>query len=247
MNSLIKETINLPERYSVTGDAEEARNQLALRSAKLTAVATAADNESAGAVVREIRAYVKAVEAVRTSITKPLFDAQKLVKSLADDHCAPLLAEQQRIERLAVAFAQAEARRVAREEEERQAAYRKAEAERAALEEKARLLAEKANTEKQQVTAIKTAQAAELKAAEVAAVLATQPPVAAKSKGQQVRKELRVEVTDIRALYAARPDLVKMEVNLAGVKATCVPEVPVPGLKLWWAEKVVFSSAGSRF
>ena len=79
-------------------------------------------------------------------------------------------------------------------------------------------------------------------------MLATPPPVAAKSKGQQVRREMKVEVTDIRALYAARPDLCKIEVNLAGVKSTCVPEMPIPGLKLWWEDRVVFSSAtGSRF
>ena len=247
MNSLIKETISLPERYSVTGDAEEARNELALAANRVVAVADAGSNEVAGQVVRNIRAYVKAVEAVRTSITKPLFDAQKLVKSLADDHCAPLLAEQQRIERLAVGFAQAEARRVAREEEERQAAYRKAEAERAALEEKARLLAEKANTEKQQITAIKTAQAAEAKAAEVATVLATPPPVAAKSKGQQTKRVLKYEVTDIRALYAARPELCTIEEKASAIKAVCVPELPVPGLRLWYEEQVIYTSAGNRF
>jgi len=250
MTSLIKEKINLPVGYSVTADAEEARNEIALRGASITAVATAAQNDAAGVVVREIRGYVKAVEAMRQTLTKPLLDGQRLLKALSDDHCAPLVAEQQRIERLAVQFAQAEARRVAREEEERQAAYRKAEAERAALEEKARIAAEKANTEKQQVKAIQLGQAATAAAEQVAAVLATPPPVMSKSKGQQVRRELRVEVTDIRALAAARPELVKFEPNLAAIKALLVPESPnmPPGLKLWWEDKVIFSSStGNRF
>ncbi len=248
--NLVKETILLPALYSVTAEAEEQRNQIALRGVAVKAVANAADNEAAGAVVRDIRAYVKSVEAMRQALTKPLLEGQRLLKALADDHCAPLLAEQRRIEGLAVAFAQAEARRVAREEEERQAAFRKAEQERIAAEEKARKLAEKANTEKQQVAAIKAAQAAEAKAAEVAQVIAAPMPTVAKTKGQQIRRELRVEVTDIRALAAARPDLVKMEPNLVGIKATLVPESPnlPPGLKLWWEDKVVFSSStGGRF
>lgn len=250
MQTLVKETINLPALYSVTAEAEEQRNQIALRGVAVTAVASAADNEAAGAVVRDIRAYVKSVETMRQTLTKPLLEGQRLLKALADDHCAPLIAEQKRIEGLAVAFAQAEARRVAREEEERQAAFRKAEAERIAAEEKARKLAEKANTEKQQVAAIRAAQAAEAKAAEVAQVIAAPMPTVAKTKGQQIRRELRVEVTDIRALAAARPDLVKMEPNLVGIKATLVPESPnlPPGLKLWWEDKVVFSSStGGRF
>lgn len=246
MNALIKETIHLPAHYSVTAEAEEDRNQLALRSIEIKSVANAAENQTAADVVREIRSYVKSVEAVRQTLTKPLLEGQRLLKSLADDHCGPLLAEQKRIEGLAVAFARAEARRVQREEEERQAAFRKAEAERIALEEKARQLAAKANTEKQQIAAIKAGQAAEAAEAKVAQVIAAPMPTANRVKGQQVRKELKVEVTDIHALYAARPDLVRLEPNLVGIKATLVPESPnlPPGLKLWWEDKVVFSSAG---
>ena len=245
MNSLIKEKINLPVGYSVTADAEEARNEIALRGASITAVATAAQNDAAGVVVREIRGYVKAVEAMRQTLTKPLLDGQRLLKALSDDHCAPLVAEQQRIERLAVQFAQAEARRVAREEEERQAAYRKAEVERAALEEKARIAAEKANTEKQQVKAIQLGQAATAAAEQVAAVLATPPPVMAKSKGQQVKQILKWEVVDIKAVYASRPELCKLEISPIAVQSTCVPEMPVDGLKLWWEAKVIY--AANRF
>ena len=243
---LITQNIQLPDRYTVPPATEEARNELAVRATSVTAVATADDNEAAGEIVRDIRKYIKDAEFVRTTISRPLLDAQKQLKALVDDHVAPLLAEQQRVERLAVQFSQAEARRVAREQEEQAAAYRKAEAERAAAEEKARQAAEKANTEKQQVTAIKLAQAAEAKAAEVAAVIAAPPPVVAKSNGQQTKKVLCYEVTDLKALYAARPELCTVEAKASAIKAVCVPELPVPGLKLWWEDRVVFSSAGNR-
>jgi len=243
---LVTQTIQLPERYTLPPPTEESRNDLALRAVSITAIATADENEAAGEIVRDIRRYLKDAEAARVVLSKPLLEAQRQLKALVDDHVAPLIAEQKRVEALAVGFAQAEARRVAREEEERQAAYRKAEAERMALEEKARIQAEKANTEKQQVAAIKTAQAAEAKAAEVAQVLATPAPVAAKSKGQQVRRVLKYEVTDVRALYAARPELCTIEAKASAINAVCVPELPVPGLRLWWEDKVIFSSAGSN-
>lgn len=244
---LITQSIQLPDRYTVPETTEAHRNDLALRATSITAVASADDNEAAGEIVRDIRKYCKDAEFVRTTISRPLLDAQKQLKALVDDHVAPLVLEQQRIERLAVQFAQAEARRVAREQEEQQAAYRKAEAERMAAEEKARQAAEKANTEKQQVNAIKLAQAAEAKAAEVATVLAAPAPVVQKSKGQQTKKVLCYEVTDLRALYAARPELCTVEAKASAIKAVCVPELPVPGLKLWYEDRVVFSSAGNRF
>ena len=37
---------------------------------------------------------------------------------------------------------------------------------------------------------------------------------------------------------AAAPQLVRLEANLAAIKATCFPEHPVPGLKLTWDEVV---------
>jgi len=243
---LVTQTIQLPERYTLPPPTEESRNDLALRALSITAIATADENEAAGEIVRDIRRYLKDAEAARVVLSKPLLEAQRQLKALVDDHVAPLVTEQRRVEALAVGFAQAEARRVAREEEERQAAFRKAEAERLALEEKARKQAEKANTEKQQVAAIKTAQAAEAAAAVVAAVVAAPPPSVAKSKGQQTKKVLKYEVTDVRALYAARPELCTLEAKASAINAVCVPELPVPGLRLWWEDKVIFSSAGSN-
>ena len=62
------------------------------------------------------------------------------------------------------------------------------------------------------------------------------------AQGQQLRKILRWECTDIAALVAARPDLCKIEPKGSAIQAVCVPEMPVPGLKLWWDEKAVFTT-----
>ena len=245
---LVKQPITVPTTFSITAEAEEARNEVALRGMAVKVVTSGEQNEVAGSVVRDIRAYVKSVEAMRVTLTKPLLEGQRLLKALSDDHCAPLAAEQQRIERLAVDFAKAEARRVAEEERKRHEAYMAAEQARLDAERRAREAAELAaemDTKRSAKAAEKLEAVAVAAEAKVQEIIAAPMPEVARSRGQQTRRELRVEVTDIRALAAARPDLVKMEPNLVGIKATLVPESPnmPPGLKLWWEDKVVFSSS----
>lgn len=250
MKSLIKETIKLPVTFSINAEAEQARNELALRGRDITTITTAASNAEAAEVVRDIRAYIKSVETARQTLTKPLLEGQRLLKTLSDDHCAPLLAEQQRIERVAVSFAQAEARRVAEEERKRQEALAKAEEERQEAERVAAAKLAKAEASGS-TRDIKAAQKAEQ--AVIAAETATQnivmapPAEVARTKGQQTKKVLCFEVTDINALVKARPDLCKIEAKASAINATCTPDmakVP-PGLRLWYEDKVIFTG-GNR-
>lgn len=246
--SFIKEVIKLPATYSANAKAEESRNELALRGVKITAITTAAANDTAGEVVREIRAYLKSVEAMRTTLTKPLLEGQRLLKALADDHCAPLISEQQRIERLALSFSQAEQRRVQEEERKRQETLQKAEQERLEAERKAQAAAAKLAEEenKRNSNSMNKAEAKVIVAEEkVQAIIAAPVPEVAKSKGQQTKKTLCFEVTDLAALVKARPELCKIEPKPSAINAVCTPEManPPPGLRLWWEEKVVFAAA----
>lgn len=240
--NLIKESITLPAAYSVTGDAEEYRNALVLRAGQVTAVTSAAQNEQAGVVVREIRKHVKDVEAMRQTLTKPLLDAQRLLKSLADDHVTPLTVEISRIERLATDFQESERRRVAEEERKRQEEFTRLETQRLAAEAKATEAAQKMNTPKQLDAAVKAEEIAAQAEAKVQTLLAAPMPTLQRAKGQAMKQYLRWEVTDIKALYAARPELCNVEPKPAAIQSTCVPEIPVPGLKLWWENKATFSS-----
>jgi DNA primase len=249
MKSLIKETIVLPVGYSVNAEAEEQRNELALRGAEIKSITNANQNEDAGEIVRSIRSYLKSVEAMRQTLTKPLLEGQRLLKALADDHTSPLLAEVQRIERLAVAFSQAEQRRVAEEERKRQEAFQKAEAIRLEAERKAQAAAQKLADEENKRNANSAAKAeAKVVAAEQAVqiIIAAPLPEVARSKGQQTKRVLKFEVTDIYALVKARPDLCSIEAKASAVNATCTPEMPnpPPGLRLWWEDRVVYASGG---
>jgi hypothetical protein len=208
MNLVTNPPLPLP-MFAVTPEAEERRNVLAESASTIRAVTTAAENLAARNVAVEIRTYLKDVEAIRTQLTRPLRDATALLKTVADDHVAPLAAELERLERIATAFAVAERTR-------------------AEAEEKARLdLAAEAKTEEQ-----------------FQAVMAEPTAAARVARGQQLRKVLRWEVTDIAALVKARPDLCKIEPKGSAIQAVCIPEMPnlPPGLKLWWEEKTVFTT-----
>ncbi len=169
-----------------------------------------------------------------------------MVKKTEDDHLAPLIVEQDRIKRLCADFQQQEARRVAKEEAEQQAIREKAERERQALEEKARQAAIKAAATGRAADEKKAAaiQAAAEAAEQSAQTLLSVPlPEKAKDTGMSIKKVLKWEVTDIRALVAARPDLCNIEASGRAIQAVCIPEMPnkPPGLKLWWENTTVFT------
>lgn len=241
---LIKQKITLPSLFGITSDVEEKRNELILASKEVTAITNPAEQENAVIAAREIRTWLKKVEAARVKLTKPLLDTQRQLKALADDHCAPLLEEQKRVERLVTAFQEAEQRRVAEEERKRREAYEKAEQERIAAEEAARKAAEKVNTDKQLATALKKEEIATAAAAKVQDILAAPMPEARKATGAATREVLRWEVTDLNALVKARPDLCKIEPKASAIQATCVPGMPnlPPGLKLWWEKQTSIRS-----
>jgi hypothetical protein len=69
-------------------------------------------------------------------------------------------------------------------------------------------------------------------------------PTVARAQGQTLRQVLKWEVTDLRALVQARPDLCKIEPKASAINATCIPEMPnlPPGLKLWWENASTFST-----
>jgi hypothetical protein len=241
---LIKEQITLPATFTQGSEVMALQSALLAKSRAITTVTTAAQNADAGAAVRNLRTHIKGVEAVRVQLTRPLLDGQRLIKALADEHCKPLEDEVRRVEGLGTAYAEAENRRVAAAEAARQATFQRAQQEQFAAEEAARKAAERAKTDAGLAVAIKAEEKAQAAAAKVDSIITAPVPEANRAKGQSLKQVLKWEVTNIRALAAARPDLVRMEPNAAGIQSTCVPNMPnlPPGLKLWWDNKGTYAS-----
>ena len=231
---LIRESINLPAPFSITDDAARKSAELIAASQQTASITNPTEQQQAVARAVAIRTHVRDVEKIRTEITKPLLDAQRLLKRLADDYSAPLIAEQERVEKLVTRFQEQDAARVRAEEEERRRQFEELERQRRESEMRAELAAGNIQTEAQLEAAISAAEKAKLDELRVQSLIAQPEPERAKAAGASTRKVLRYEVEDIAKVYAARPELVKLELKASAVQACCVPEMPVPGLKLWW-------------
>ena len=216
------------------------RDELLMLSTAITEIKTLEDNQEVATIGSNIQKLLKGVEATRKELTSPYLAAQKLIKATADAFCEPLTKALDRLGRLASVY---------RQEQERMAEVerRKRAEEIARLQEQERLAAEKARQASESGdimgTLMADIQASALAVATTAAVVAP-PPEAPKTAGQSFQdRVLAWECTDPIALWNARPDLMNAPTPKASaIKATCTPERPVPGLKLWYESRTTFKS-----
>lgn len=235
--NLLNEALTLPTGFSLTQEAQSYVAGLMMESQGIEVVTDPQTQQHAVRMGREFRRHLAEVEMTRKQLKEPLLTAGHLLDDITKNHCAPMVAEVNRLENLINQFQLAEQARIEAVELARQA-----EIDRLAQE---RLKAEHAvedvkPTGDEALDDIKKAEAeAALEAAEAkerTAVVAPLPePV--KAKGASTGQKLQVEVTDLKALFAARPDLCRIEANLAKIRSECVPEMPVPGLKLTYVTK----------
>jgi hypothetical protein len=206
----------------------------------IKAIATADDNELAAECGSGIQKMLKGVESARKELTAPYLAAQRTIKATADTFCEPLTKALDRLGRLAVGYRQEQERKA---EAERQARAQEI----ARLQEEARKSAEEAKKAAASgdlmagVIADLTAQALNTL---TASAIAVPQPEATKTAGQVFRpNEFDYEVTDINALYAARPDLCNPPTDKrAAIKACLTVNSKVPGLRLFPKPSVSFKS-----
>jgi dTMP kinase len=224
----------MPDNITLTHDAEEQSRSLAVRAQTVLGVTTAQEQAAAVAIARDIRTYVKQVKEFALEMRRPLNAVAAKIKEVEDTHLSSVVPEQQRLERQVADFQMAEARRVAAEEAKRREAEERLLRERLEAEEKAMKAAARMQTEAGLAKALEAEQRAKEAEAQLQAALRAPLPTVAKASGVAVKQVLRWEVVDINALVQARPDLCRIEAKASAIQATCVPERPVPGLRLWW-------------
>jgi hypothetical protein len=231
-----------PEDLVITPESNAlvARASLLLAAGVIRSVGTAEENQQCAAVGSEMQKLVKGVEATRKDLTAPYLAAQRSIKSTSDAFCEPITTELTRLGRLAAGY---------RQEQERQAeAERRARAEEIArLEQQTRKAAEDAKkaAEKGDMMGELVADIGRQALADLTTAAITKPePEAVKVAGQSFRgRELGWECLDAVALWKARPDLCTAPTpNGRAIRAVCCPEMPVPGLRLWWEAKCNFKS-----
>lgn len=212
--------MNLPEiKILINGadlialDVQKERNNLTSQAAMIKSVANAEQDKACGLSVTSMRSHVKEVTSERMKRTKILDDAKKLIMEFFGEHIAPLESEIERLKKLGNQFSESEARRVAAEEKELKEKFEAAlKAEHAAA------------TPVQEMIARR----------KVDNIIATPEPEVNRAKGKVTKQVLKWELLDILELVKHNPQLCKIEPKASAINSTCHPNLPVPGLKLWF-------------
>lgn len=221
---------------SSTEAAKTERDNLLKEASAVTTVTDRLDADSALPVLRALNSFLSEVESQRETAKAPVLDLGRKIDALAKELTTALKLEEDRISKLCGSF-EAEERRKAED------ARRKADAD------AARIAYEAAENEK----AARRAAPTELAAArasdaiagkaqeEIAAVRQVAfAAIAPKAEGTRMSSSVCFEVTDLKVLYAAYPELVTLEPNGTAIRAICRanPELKIPGLKHWSEQKL---------
>lgn len=205
----------------------EVRDALLVKSRRVAGVADAMDAEEATDVLRGLKTLVKEIEETRKIVKDPVLELGKKIDETAKSFICDVKREIDRLDPMLGGFLAAEqskadaARRAAQEEANRLAADAA----------RAQIAAARATSATEVERSQQAAVEAETKAIEAAVAVAEIAPV--KPDGAGVRKNWKFEVTDINALYTARPDLCIIEPNNAGIRAQIPHNQNIPGLRIW--------------
>lgn len=211
-------------------------------------VVDAGSQQTAVDALKEVNALLGVVEKGRKEVKAPILDLGRKIDTTAEEFSVPLATEQKRLQGLLSAY-EIEQRRIAAEAEaKRQAELRRQQEEERKRQEEADRLA-RIEREKQEAAiraareatdaesrakAKAEADAAAARAAELAAqrekeaaearlkqaeLLRAPAPTPTRAVGSSVRTLWTFDVTDIAALYAARPELVELTPKRAAILA----------------------------
>lgn len=237
MSSALVITPNLGDAQVTAANAARAeRDELLKLSSAVTSVIDRLDADHATNVLRDLTAFSKRIEAARTEAKAPALDIGRRIDALAKELAHAVTTEAARVSRIVGAF-EAEERRKAelvRYEAEREASRLAKEAE--AKANQARRQAGNELDGDRAADAIREQAVEQIVAVRQAAAVAVAP----KQAGTAVREDVVFEVTDIRALYAAYPELVNLEPNGTAIRAILrnAPNLQVPGLRHWREAKL---------
>lgn len=234
------------QRYTLAKDAIQRRDTLLARSKTVTRITNPEELELASRAGSDMQREKKQVSQDRLSLARILRDGEKRLMEIEESYTGELVAEMERLSRLATSYRKSEEERIAAELAKRQAEIAKLEKQRLDAEAKARKAAAKGDEAKSLAA---EQQAYHAEQAATAAIMAPVPEVS-KARGSSTRSTLKYTVLDIKKVYAARPELCKLEERASAIASTCFPPKSatalkpdtdsVPGLALWWQDSTSF-------
>lgn len=216
---------------AIADEARAMRDKLLVEIRDITAVSDAFDADVAADVLKRATQLTRGIEADRSTVKAPVLDLGRKIDALAKEIVADLTVEIGRVSRVLGDYQIAEKRKAEAAERLARDEARRIQAE---AEQKAREAAKAANSDTEALAA-----ASEIMDTAAAKIVETRKAivstVAPKAAGTAVREDVCFEVTDIVALYAARPELVNLEPNGSAIRAICKanPKLQLPGLRHW--------------
>ena len=230
-------TPNIGGAIVTAADAAKARrDELLTLAGTVTTITDRLDADDATNTLRQLTEFSKSIEEQRKAAKAPVLELAGRIDTLAKEITSTVTTEATRIGRVLGEFEAAERKKA---DEERL----KAQAEAARITEETRKKAiEASKAAPNQLAAARAvddvmargaAQVSEVKQQAAAIV----PP---KATGSKLRGTVRFEVDDIKAVYAAYPELVVLEPNGAAIRAIIKtnPNLQVPGLRHWVEQKL---------
>lgn len=196
------------------------RDQLLLLAERITVVLDAEQQALAVDLAKRLAQLARDTEAARKEITAPLRRLKERIDNIAESFESPATGGYLRLMDLVADYQETEYKRVEAEAAARKHTIAKLEEEEKALGQAA------ANGDP-----VLEAYAASHKAL-TRAILEPEPRVE-KPSGLVAREVWKCEVTDLEALRAARPDLVKLVADMGAIQRIIPTPVPVPGLRQW--------------
>jgi hypothetical protein len=219
---------------SATDAARATRDQLLIEAARVTAVADRLDADDAISVLRQLKTFLSEIEKQRELVKAPVLKLSRDIDGLARELVADVKTHESRISRLCGAFEAEERRKAedarrAAEAEAARIAYEAAQATRKAIH--TAVTPEAAVRATDEISGKAQTQIAEVRAAVVA------PP---KPAASTLRGDVCFEVTDIKALHAAEPNLVTLEPNGTAIRSIIKanPNIQLPGVRHWIEQKL---------
>ena len=206
--------------------AFNARAAALLASGNVRAIGSVTDLDAAAAALTQIKSIVRLVEDSRKEVKAPVLEVGRRIDSVSKEYLAPLEAEASRLSVIVGSYQEAARRKSEKEREEA------AKAQAAALEELARAQAAAVESGDAAAADAARAVAADKIAESQMAVIAAEGP---RLDGISTRTSWKFDVTDINALFSARPELCVVTPNNAAIRAVVKASkgAAIPGLRIW--------------
>ncbi len=206
--------------------AFNARAVALMASGNVRAIGSVADLDAAAAALTQIKSLTRSIEDSRKDVKAPVLEVGRRIDTVAKEYLAPLDTEASRLSVIVGSYQEAARRQAEKEREEAAKAQAAAIAE---MQEKQAAAMEAGN---EQAADAARAEAADKIAESQLSVIAAEGP---RLDGITTRTSWKFEVSDIKALFAARPELCIVTPNNAAIRAVVKASngAAIPGLRIW--------------